>query len=128
MRENPPRIILTNINQLEFLMTRGRDLGMFEDAPLRFIVFDELDEAPQNAIDMAMERMAHSEFKEVLSSAIRPCRTLVLIKLGKKQTNGIGSCDVRSVVSTQTSSSVSLIACWKSMVRSYGHVPGAKQS
>ncbi len=41
MRENPPRIILTNINQLEFLMTRGRDLGMFEDAPLRFIVFDE---------------------------------------------------------------------------------------
>jgi hypothetical protein len=41
MRESPPRIILTNVNQLEYLMTRGRDLGMFEDAPLRFIVFDE---------------------------------------------------------------------------------------
>jgi hypothetical protein len=34
--------------------------------PIDFIVFDELDEAPQNAVDMAMERMAHSEFREVL--------------------------------------------------------------
>ncbi|MBU4501157.1 MAG: DEAD/DEAH box helicase [Nanoarchaeota archaeon] len=41
MGENPPRILLTNVNQLEFLMTRGKDLGMFEDAPLRFLVFDE---------------------------------------------------------------------------------------
>jgi ATP-dependent helicase YprA (DUF1998 family) len=41
MRLEPPRILLTNINQLEYLMTRGRDLGMFQDAPLRFIVFDE---------------------------------------------------------------------------------------
>jgi ATP-dependent helicase YprA (DUF1998 family) len=41
MRESPPRIILTNVNQLEFLMTRGRDLGMFEEAPLKFLVFDE---------------------------------------------------------------------------------------
>jgi len=41
MRTEPPRILLTNINQLEYLMTRGRDLGMFQDAPLRFIVFDE---------------------------------------------------------------------------------------
>jgi ATP-dependent helicase YprA (DUF1998 family) len=41
MRENPPRIILTNVNQLEYLMTRGKDLGMFEDAPLKFLVFDE---------------------------------------------------------------------------------------
>jgi hypothetical protein len=30
------------------------------------LVLDELDEAPQNAVDVAMERMAHSEFKEVL--------------------------------------------------------------
>src|SRR5208283_3803159 len=41
MRDDPPRILLTNINQLEYLMTRGKDLGMFENAPLRFIVFDE---------------------------------------------------------------------------------------
>ncbi|MFA5312228.1 MAG: DEAD/DEAH box helicase [Methanomassiliicoccales archaeon] len=41
MREDPPRILLTNVNQLEFLMTRGKDLGMFSNAPLRFIVFDE---------------------------------------------------------------------------------------
>ncbi len=41
MAQSPPRILLTNINQLEFLMTRGKDLGMFEDAPLRFLVFDE---------------------------------------------------------------------------------------
>lgn len=33
--------------------------------PVDWIVFDELDEAPQNAIDMAMERMGHSEFKLV---------------------------------------------------------------
>lgn len=33
--------------------------------PVDFIVFDELDEAPQNAVDMAMERMGHSEFKIV---------------------------------------------------------------
>ena len=30
------------------------------------IIFDELDEAPQNSVDMAMERMAHSEHREVL--------------------------------------------------------------
>jgi hypothetical protein len=34
--------------------------------PVDFIVFDELDEAPQNAVDMALERMAHSEFRNVL--------------------------------------------------------------
>jgi ATP-dependent helicase YprA (DUF1998 family) len=41
MREAPPRILLTNVNQLELLMTRGRDLDMFRNAPLRFMVFDE---------------------------------------------------------------------------------------
>lgn len=41
MAKNPPRILLTNVNQLEFLLTRGKDLGMFEEAPLRFLVFDE---------------------------------------------------------------------------------------
>ncbi|MHC1744971.1 MAG: phage terminase large subunit family protein [Syntrophobacteraceae bacterium] len=37
-----------------------------KSVPADMIVFDEVDEAPPNAVDMAMERMAHSEFKEVL--------------------------------------------------------------
>jgi len=41
MAERPPRLLLTNYKQLELLLTRGRDLGMFMDAPLRFLVFDE---------------------------------------------------------------------------------------
>ena len=41
MRESPPRILLTNYNQLEILLTRGKDLGMFQDAPLKYLVFDE---------------------------------------------------------------------------------------
>ncbi len=31
-----------------------------KSVPVDFIIFDELDEAPQNAVDMAMERMGHS--------------------------------------------------------------------
>lgn len=34
--------------------------------PIDFIIFDELDEAPQKRLTMAMKRMGHSEFKEVL--------------------------------------------------------------
>ena len=34
--------------------------------PVDFEVFDELDEAPQNAVDMALERMGHSEVGELL--------------------------------------------------------------
>ncbi len=34
--------------------------------PVDLIILDELDEAPQQAVDMAMERMGHSEFREVL--------------------------------------------------------------
>lgn len=41
MREEPPRILLTNPYQLEYLLTRGRDLPMFAGAPLEFIVVDE---------------------------------------------------------------------------------------
>lgn len=41
MAEHPPRILLTNVNQLELLLTRGKDLGMFVGAPLKFLVFDE---------------------------------------------------------------------------------------
>ena len=37
-----------------------------KSVPVDFIVFDELDEAPQKSVDMAMQRMAHSEVKEWL--------------------------------------------------------------
>ena len=50
-----------------FLYLRGMKSRVgLKSIPVDFVVFDELDEAPQNALDMAMERMAHSEFKEVL--------------------------------------------------------------
>jgi hypothetical protein len=50
-----------------FLYLRGMQSRVgLKSVPADFVIFDELDEAPQNAIDMAMERMAHSEFKEVL--------------------------------------------------------------
>lgn len=50
-----------------FLYLRGmRARSGLKSVPIDFTIFDELDEAPQNAVDMAMERMGHSEFKEVL--------------------------------------------------------------
>lgn len=50
-----------------FLYLRGMKARVgLKSVPADFIVFDELDEAPQNAVDMAMERMGHSEFREVL--------------------------------------------------------------
>ena len=36
-----PRILLTNVKQLELLLTRERDIELFDDADLRFLVFDE---------------------------------------------------------------------------------------
>lgn len=39
--ERKPRLLITNANQLEILLTRAGDLGLFTDAPLRFIVLDE---------------------------------------------------------------------------------------
>jgi len=50
-----------------FLYLRGMKsrIGL-KSIPADFIIFDELDEAPQNAVDMAIERMSHSEYKEVL--------------------------------------------------------------
>jgi len=48
-----------------FLYLRGmKSRTGLKSVPADLIIFDELDEAPQNAVDMAMERMAHSEFKE----------------------------------------------------------------
>ena len=58
-----------NIKQVwnAFLYFRGmRSRAGLKSVPIDFLILDETDEAPQNAIDMAMERMAHSEFKEVL--------------------------------------------------------------
>jgi hypothetical protein len=50
-----------------FLYLRGMQSRVgLKSVPVDLIVFDELDEAPQRAVDMAMERMGHSEFKEVL--------------------------------------------------------------
>jgi hypothetical protein len=50
-----------------FLYLRGmRSRVGLKSIPVDFIIFDELDEAPQNAIDMAMERMGHSEFRRTL--------------------------------------------------------------
>jgi len=50
-----------------FLYLRGMKSRVgLKSVPADFIIFDELDEAPQNAVDMALERMAHSEYKEVL--------------------------------------------------------------
>ena len=36
-----PSILLTNVKQLELLLTRGKDIGLFANAPLEFLVFDE---------------------------------------------------------------------------------------
>ena len=50
-----------------FLYLRGMKSRVgLKSIPVDFIVFDEMDEAPQFSVDMAIERMAHSEFKEIL--------------------------------------------------------------
>lgn len=36
-----PRILLTNVKQLELLLTRGADVELFDGAELEFLVFDE---------------------------------------------------------------------------------------
>ena len=41
MRQAPPRILLTNVKQLELLLTRQRDVQLFDGASLDFLVFDE---------------------------------------------------------------------------------------
>lgn len=39
--QGQPRILLTNVKQLELLLTRDRDVGLFAGAPLEYLVFDE---------------------------------------------------------------------------------------
>ncbi|MCL4298959.1 MAG: DEAD/DEAH box helicase [Anaerolineae bacterium] len=41
MREDPPRILLTNVKQLELLLTRQRDVELFNNVHLDYLVFDE---------------------------------------------------------------------------------------
>ena len=41
IRERRPRILITNANQLELLLTRKQDAELFSGAPLSFIVLDE---------------------------------------------------------------------------------------
>jgi hypothetical protein len=50
-----------------FLYLRGMKSRVgLKSIPVDLVILDELDEAPPNAVDMALERMSHSEFKEVL--------------------------------------------------------------
>ena len=44
----------------------GYTIWSGNSVPIDFEVFDELDEAPPNAVDMALERMAHSEYGHLL--------------------------------------------------------------
>jgi len=58
-----------NIKQIWncFLYLRGMKSRVgLKSIPVDFLVFDEMDEASPAAVDMAMERMSHSEFREVL--------------------------------------------------------------
>ena len=41
IRQDPPRILLTNTRMLEYLLTRSDDLEFLADSPLEFIVMDE---------------------------------------------------------------------------------------
>src|SRR5512139_1551662 len=50
-----------------FLYLRGMQSRVsLKSVPVDFLILDELDESPPFAIDMAKERMSHSEFREVL--------------------------------------------------------------
>ena len=62
-----------------------------KSVPIDFIIFDELDEAPQNAVDMAMERMGHSEYRRYSSSATQPYPTTASTKPSRRLTSGTGS-------------------------------------
>lgn len=41
IRSRPPRLLLTNPQQLEMLLTRAKDQGLFSGGQLRYLVFDE---------------------------------------------------------------------------------------
>lgn len=52
-------------NSALYLRGMKSRVGM-KSAPMDAVVFDELDEAPQNSVDMILERMAHSETGDLL--------------------------------------------------------------
>lgn len=59
----------SNLKQIgtSLLYFRGmRSRVGLKSIPVDFIIFDELDEAPQTAVDKALQRMGHSEVKEWL--------------------------------------------------------------
>jgi phage terminase large subunit GpA-like protein len=57
-----------------FVYFRGmRSRVSLKSIPIDFLVTDELDEAPPKALDMAMERLSHSEFKHVLRLSNPTC-------------------------------------------------------
>jgi hypothetical protein len=41
IRNHPPRLLLTNPQQMELLLTRAKDQGLFSSGQLRYLVFDE---------------------------------------------------------------------------------------
>ncbi|MEM2944677.1 MAG: helicase-related protein, partial [Methanomassiliicoccales archaeon] len=41
MQQSPPNILITNMKQLELILTRGEDVAIFNDNSLSFIVVDE---------------------------------------------------------------------------------------
>jgi hypothetical protein len=41
MRKSPPRILLTNVKQLELLLTRQTDVELFDGARLEYLIFEE---------------------------------------------------------------------------------------
>jgi hypothetical protein len=59
----------TNLKRIHdsFIYFRGMrsSLGL-KSIPVDFIIYDELDEGPQNAVDKANERMSHSQVKHIL--------------------------------------------------------------
>ncbi|HIJ68962.1 MAG TPA: phage tail protein [Deltaproteobacteria bacterium] len=58
-----------NIKQIWncFFYLRGMKSRVgLKSIPVDFLVIDEMDEATPSAVDMALERMSHSEFKELL--------------------------------------------------------------
>jgi len=73
MEENPESIGIwvkgTDTSNLERIGTSALYLRWMKSRvglksiPVDFIFFDELDEATQNAMDMALQSMAHSEVK-----------------------------------------------------------------
>lgn len=42
IRKRKPQILLTNYKQLEYLLLRDKDLELFKDSPLKFLIFDEV--------------------------------------------------------------------------------------